>query len=57
MEDEDGWKRLEEHVLARLVRAGLASLHELGLRDMYECVLDGVYRIGLGEGIGQRIGC
>jgi hypothetical protein len=49
MDDEDGWKRLEEHLLARLSRAGLADLHGLGLRDVCECVLDGVYRIGLGS--------
>jgi len=47
MEDENGLKRLEEHLLARLwvARAGLADLHELGaarrVRVRLEwCVLD-----------------
>ena len=31
MEDENGWKRLEKQLLARLARSGLANLHELGL--------------------------
>ena len=50
MEDKNRWKRLEKHLLARLARAGLADLHRLGLREVRECVLNGVYRIGLGEG-------
>ena len=33
MEDENGRKYLEKHLLARLARAGLADMHELGLRD------------------------
>jgi hypothetical protein len=49
MEDENGWQRLEKHLLARLARARLADLHGLGLRDMCECVLNVVYRIGLRE--------
>jgi hypothetical protein len=49
MEDENGWQRLEKHLLARLSRAGLANLHRLGLRDVCEGVLNGVYRIGLGR--------
>jgi hypothetical protein len=52
MKDENGWQRLEKHLLARVARAGLADLsdlHRLGLRDMCECVLNVVYRIGLRE--------
>jgi hypothetical protein len=52
MEDKNGWKRLDLHLLARLARAGLADLRGLRLRDMCECVLNGVYRIGLREGFG-----
>lgn len=47
MEDENGWKRLEKNLLARLARVGLADLNELGLRDACECFLNCVYRIGL----------
>ena len=36
-----------KHLLARIARVGWADLHGLGLRDKSECVLDGVYRIGL----------
>jgi hypothetical protein len=45
MEDENGWKRLDLHLLARPVRAGLANLHGLELGDMCrgERVLNGVY--------------
>jgi hypothetical protein len=32
--NENRWKRLEENLLARLVRAGLADLHGLGARDV-----------------------
>jgi hypothetical protein len=49
MENENRWKHLEKHLLARLARVGLANLHGLGLREVRECVLNGVYRIGLGE--------
>ena len=49
MEDENGRKYLKKHLLARLARAGLADMHELGLRDSCECVVNGVYRIGLGR--------
>jgi hypothetical protein len=52
MEDKNGWKRLEEHLLARLARAGWADLHGLGPRDACERVLNGVYRIGLSERFG-----
>ena len=55
MEDKNGWKRLEKHLLARLVRAGLVNLdlHGLGLRDACECVLNAMYRIGLREEFGS----
>ncbi len=46
MQDEYGWERLDEYLLARLTRA---NLHGLRLRDMCERVLDGVYRFALGE--------
>jgi hypothetical protein len=49
MEGENGWKRLDLHLLARPARAGLADLHGLELRDVCERVLNGVYRIGLRE--------
>ena len=49
MENKNGWQRLEKHLLARIARAGWADLHGFGLRDESECVLDGVYRIGLCE--------
>jgi hypothetical protein len=51
MEDENGWKRLEKYMLACFVRTGLADLYGLGLRDVCECILNGVYRIGLREGL------
>ena len=57
MENKYGWQRLEKHLLARIARVGWADLHGLGLRDECECVLDGVYRIGLCEGFeGQSPG-
>ena len=45
MEDENGWKRLDLHLLARPARAGLANLHGLELREVCrsERVLNGVY--------------
>jgi hypothetical protein len=52
MEDENGWEHLNEHLLARFARARGANLHGLRLRDMRECVLDGVYGIALCEEIG-----
>ena len=54
MKDKNGRKCLEKHLLARLARAGLADLdlHGLGLQDAHECVLNGVYRIGLHEEFG-----
>ena len=52
MEHENWWKRLQKHLLARLGRAGLADLHGLGLRDLCECVLNSMHRLGLGQGLG-----
>lgn len=45
MEDEYGWKSLDEHrdLLARLARAGWADLHGVGPRNEGERVLNGVY--------------
>jgi hypothetical protein len=51
MEDENGWERLEKHLLVRLARAGSADLHGLGLGDVCKSVFNGVYRIGLREGL------
>ena len=47
VKDEHGWKRLDQHLLARLARARRANLHGLRLRDVSECVLNCVYRVGL----------
>jgi hypothetical protein len=49
MEDENGWKRFEKRLLALLARAGLVDLYGSGLRDVCECVLNGVHRVGLRE--------
>jgi hypothetical protein len=49
MEDKNGWKRFEKHLLALLAWAGLVGLYGLGLRDVYECVLNSVHQIGLRE--------
>ena len=50
MEDVNGRKCLEKHLPVRLARAGLVDMHGLGLRDLCEWVVNGVYRIGLGRG-------
>ena len=49
MENENGWKRLNEHLLARIrvTRAGWAVLHELRLGDAHESVLNCEDRIRL----------
>ena len=52
MEDENGWNRLEKHLLARLARAVFADLHGLGPRDVRKCLLNSVYGIGLREEFG-----
>ena len=49
MENENGWKRLDERLLARIraMQAGWAVLHGLRLEDAHEGVLNGEYRIRL----------
>lgn len=47
MEDQDGWERLDQHLLTRLTQPGQADLHGLRLRDVCESVLNRVYRITL----------
>ena len=47
MKDENGWKHFNLHLLARLARIGWAGLCGPELRDVYQCVLNGSYRIGL----------
>ena len=49
MENENGWKHLDEYLLARIrvTRAGSAVLRRLGLGDTQEGVLNGEYRIRL----------
>ena len=42
-EDQNGWKCLDLHVLARLARARLANLLRLGLQDMCQSVFDGMH--------------
>ena len=38
MEDENGRKRLDEHLLARLDESTRTELHRLQVRDACECV-------------------
>ena len=52
VEDKDRWKRLEKYLLARFARVGLADLYGLGVRDVCECVFNGLYRIGLHKRVG-----
>ena len=49
MENENGWKRLNEHLLVRIrvTRARCAVLHRLRLGDAHESVLNCEYRIRL----------
>jgi hypothetical protein len=47
MENENGWKRLNEQLLARIAQAGRAILHGLRPGDAHEGILNGVYRIRL----------
>ena len=49
MKDEYGREGLDEHLLARLIRARGADLHGLRLRYVCERILDAVHRIGLRE--------
>ena len=50
MKDVNGRKCLE-HLPVRLARAGLVDMHGMGLRDLCEWVVNGVYGIGLAEGL------
>ena len=47
MENKNGWKRLDEHLLARFAQAGWAVLHGLRLGDAHEGILNSEYRIRL----------
>ena len=49
MENENGWKRLNKHLLARIrvTRAGWAVQHGLRPGDAHESVLNCEYRIRL----------
>jgi hypothetical protein len=47
MKDENGWQRLEKHLLARLAQAGSANLHWVGLRDVCKCGMNSAYWIRL----------
>jgi hypothetical protein len=47
MEHENGWERLDEHLLARLAEAIWTELNRLLVRDACECVFYSVYRIVL----------
>ena len=49
MENENGWKHLDEHLLARIrvAQARWDVLHGLRLGDAHEGVLDSKYRIRL----------
>ena len=43
MENENGWKRLDEHLLACIAEARSAILHGLRLGDAHEGVFNGEY--------------
>ena len=43
MEDENWWKRIDLDLLAQLAWALPADLYGLGLRDVRECVFNGVH--------------
>jgi hypothetical protein len=47
MEDENGRKCLDEHLLARLAEARCTELHRLWMRNPGECVFYGVHSVGL----------
>ena len=47
MEDKNGWKLLDEHLLARLAEARRSELDRLQVRDACECVFYSVHRIVL----------
>ena len=50
MKDENRRKCLDVYLLARLVEADWTERHGLRMRHVRECVLNGMYRIGLHEG-------
>ena len=52
MKDKNGWKRREKCMLTRshLARARVVVPHWLGLQDVCESVVNGVYRIRLRKG-------
>ena len=47
MENENGWKHRDEHLLPRIAQAGRAVLHRLRLGDAHEGVFNGDNRIRL----------
>ena len=47
MENENGWKRLDEPLLAGIAQAGWAVLHGPRLGDTHEGVFNGQHRIRL----------
>jgi hypothetical protein len=47
MEDENGWKRRDEHLLTRIAQAGWAVMCGLRLEDAHEGIFDGENRIRL----------
>jgi hypothetical protein len=47
MEDENGWKRLDKHLLARLTEARRTEVRRLQVRDARDCVFYSVHRIML----------
>ena len=49
IEHENGWRRLDDQLLACLARR--TELNSLQVRNAFECVFYGVYRIVLSEGL------
>ena len=47
VEDENRWKLIDEHLLARLASARWTELNRLRVRDPYECVFYGLHRFVL----------
>lgn len=47
MENKNGWKFLDKHLLARVTQARLTDLHGLALREVYKGVMNGVHPIRL----------
>ena len=52
MENENGWKRLDEYLLARIPHVGWDVLHGLRLGDAHEGVFNSEYQIKLCEKFG-----